>query len=88
MAFAQGNRYLAVPRFEYCTMLDNAIFDTFVEIFPLNGSIMSINPTLDTFTSLIDSKAREVYERILTNHPDANQAVRNINSNYLDLILT
>ncbi|KAJ3332871.1 hypothetical protein HDU76_012795 [Blyttiomyces sp. JEL0837] len=61
-------RKLMLDGFRFCTVLNNATFDTFVDVYPLGGSIFETQPTKDNLTRLIDVTAEDVYNRLNAKH--------------------
>ncbi|KAJ3193892.1 Xylosyltransferase 1 [Irineochytrium annulatum] len=48
-----------------CPILDNSLFDALAPIPALNGTVLESNPTLQRFTSLVDTVAAEIETRIV-----------------------
>ena len=43
-------------------MLNNASFDAFVNLKPLGGSVVEINPSMEEFVEMIDERAEAVVD--------------------------
>ncbi|KAH6579667.1 hypothetical protein BASA61_010099 [Batrachochytrium salamandrivorans] len=57
---AQYLSKIKISGFQFCDMLNNAIFDAMVHLHPLNGSIAGLNPLVQSVISLLDTKAQEI----------------------------
>ncbi|KAJ3051908.1 hypothetical protein HK097_007076 [Rhizophlyctis rosea] len=59
---ALTHRTFTAMGFQTCKMLNNARFDSFVNIKPLGGSVVEVNPTMEEFVDLIDERAEAVVD--------------------------
>eukprot|EP00842_Homolaphlyctis_polyrhiza_P001241 jgi/Hompol1/2117/HPOL_002833-RA len=57
---AHALRRVRISGFQFCSMLDNSVFDAFVHIHPLGGSIASLNPEVSTVIALMDAAALRI----------------------------
>ncbi|KAJ3032967.1 hypothetical protein HDV00_006876, partial [Rhizophlyctis rosea] len=62
MKEALSHRYFRATGFQTCSMLNNATFDSFVDVKPLGGSVVEKNPTMEEFVELIDERADAVVD--------------------------
>lgn len=65
LKIASKSRYVFVDGFQFCDMLNNATFDSLVQIKPLKGSIAEKNPDISTFINAIDMRAYDIYRAML-----------------------
>ncbi len=66
------NSFIQPSGFKFCSILDNALFDPFVSIFPLGGTVAQMNPDVSVFINLIDASARDIFNSILARYPFSN----------------
>ncbi|KAI9105590.1 core-2/I-branching enzyme-domain-containing protein [Phlyctochytrium arcticum] len=51
--------------FKWCDMLQGSAFNTWVNITPLGGSLITANPTRSLAAKMIDALARKVYDNLM-----------------------
>lgn len=54
------NHYVKATGFKYCSHLDGSLFDSSIELKPLNGSISSLNITNKEFVQVLDELALSI----------------------------
>jgi hypothetical protein len=64
-------RFFVATGFQFCQTLNNASFDSLVQIRPLRGSVAEINPDISTFINIIDSRAFGIYRAMLRKNENA-----------------
>ena len=61
----QRNRFFALRGFDFCSSLDNSLFDSTTYVYELNNSAMGANPNKTYLVDLIDKTASANFEYLL-----------------------
>ncbi|KAJ3185883.1 hypothetical protein HK101_009792 [Irineochytrium annulatum] len=60
----KGSRYFKATGFEFCTMLNNATFDSLTHVHRWGMSVAEYNPPMEVFTGMLDEEARATRDQI------------------------
>ena len=73
---AEKLRRFVLWNFDYCDMLNGAIFDGLVHLHPLGGSVGAINPKKSDLVNLMDGIAKKATEFIQLKYEEVDLIVR------------
>jgi hypothetical protein len=64
LRLAQQKNTFVARGFQFCQILDGAVFDAMIPIRAFGGSVADVNPDANTFINTIDAKAYAIFQSI------------------------
>ncbi|KAJ3217440.1 hypothetical protein HDU67_007910 [Dinochytrium kinnereticum] len=69
MEYIRKYQFFKADGFQYCKTLNNATFDALATLSFSGNTLAELNPTINSFTQLIDRQAKKIVADMLSKHP-------------------